>query len=264
MQHAVGHVHGELLVDHRHLDQALGQEGQRAAGVRENPLDVRKLDRRAAEHDIDDGARGVGAKLHHGRRGVGQQAAAAIGHGRVGVDDSLAPVELGENRRERRMAQPFITVAGEQADAVGLERVQGVGDFFERRIGIVHRQHCKRTKAPLVLGHELGRIFIGFARKLARGGHIKGAHAGGGHRKDGGGDPRLVHVIYGLGQSPVEHGRLGDVARLIGVNQRRREEMVMGVDALGRKRRRRLAAAGAAGQYGRGTKGGGAAEKAAS
>ena len=55
---------------------------------------------------------------------------AAVGRRRVHVDDGLAAIELLHHRPERRVAQPHVAVAREQADAVGLQRVVGVGDLL--------------------------------------------------------------------------------------------------------------------------------------
>src|SRR5260370_26914452 len=54
----------------------------------------------------------------------------------MGVDHRLPPVELLPDRREGCISQVFVQVARHQADALRLERIQGVTDFLERSLGI--------------------------------------------------------------------------------------------------------------------------------
>ncbi len=41
-------------------------------------------------------------------------------------DHRLAPIELREHRVEHGVAEPVVTVAGEDADPVGVQHVEGV------------------------------------------------------------------------------------------------------------------------------------------
>src|SRR4029453_19231179 len=75
-------------------DETAGQERQRSTAVGEDPANVWKLHRRSAEHQMRDGARGIGRVLDRSRRDAGNEASAASGRGRVDIDDGLAPIEL--------------------------------------------------------------------------------------------------------------------------------------------------------------------------
>src|SRR5262249_51166905 len=117
-----------------HLDlEALGKGRQRAAAVGEDPVDVLVALGRAAEDQARDGAGGVGAELDRRFPDPLHQVYAAIGAGRMGVDRGLAAVEFLPYRRELREAEPFVAVARHHADAIGLERVEGIGDLLEAR-----------------------------------------------------------------------------------------------------------------------------------
>jgi hypothetical protein len=69
------------------------------------------------------------------------QVHAAIGGGRMGVDRGLTAVEFLPYRCELRVAEPFVAVARHHADAVGLERVEGIRDLLEARVDVRQRQH---------------------------------------------------------------------------------------------------------------------------
>src|SRR5215218_2430801 len=86
----------------------------------------------------------------------------------VRVDHRLAAVELGIDRREGCVAEIFSVVAGQQADAVGLEGVEGVFDFPEAAVGIERRNRREQAEAARVIAHELGAILVDLAAQLAR------------------------------------------------------------------------------------------------
>ena len=135
--------------------------------VREDPADVRILLRRAAEHQMRDGARRVGRVFDRARRDAGHHVAAAVGRQRVHVDHGLAAVELGIDRREGRIAEIFAVVARQQADAVGLERVEGVFDFLQAAVGVRRRDRREQAEAAGMIAHELGAVFVDLAAELA-------------------------------------------------------------------------------------------------
>src|SRR5262245_49327299 len=91
-------------------DEAAGQERQRAAAMGEDPADVRKLHGGAAEHEVRDGARGIGRVFDRCRRDARNEAAAAIGRCRVDIDHGLAPIELLVDRGKRRIAEILVLV----------------------------------------------------------------------------------------------------------------------------------------------------------
>src|SRR5262245_64831847 len=79
------------------------------------------------------------------------QVHAAIGAGRMGVDRGPAAVELLPYRCELRVAEPFVAVACHHADAVGLERVEGIRDLLEASVDVRQRQHGEQAEAPRVI-----------------------------------------------------------------------------------------------------------------
>jgi hypothetical protein len=50
----------------------------------------------------------------------------------MGVDHCFATIQFFEQRRERRIAQPRVAVAGEHTDTIGFQRLEGVGDLLRR------------------------------------------------------------------------------------------------------------------------------------
>src|SRR5262249_17623686 len=144
-QRTVGQVW--LLALLGEADETAGQERQRAATVGEDPTNVRKPRGGAAEHDVRDGARGVGRVFARCRRDAWNEAAAAIGRGRVDIDHGLAPIELLVDRGKRRIAEILVLVTGQQADAVGVERVEGVLDLLEAALRVRRRDDGKKTEA---------------------------------------------------------------------------------------------------------------------
>src|SRR5262249_31754617 len=123
-QRAIGEIRWFAL--RGQADETAGQEWQRTAAVGEDPANIRKLHCRSAEHDVRDGTRGIGGVFDRPRRDARNEAAAASRRGRVDVNDGLATVDLFINRGKRRIAEIFVLVAGQQTDAVRLERVQRV------------------------------------------------------------------------------------------------------------------------------------------
>ena len=175
-------------------DKALDQERHRPAGVGKNPADVAKFLRVATEDDIGDGARGVGAELDHDRRLGLDQIDAAIGRGRMGIDDGLAPVELFHHRQKRGIAEPFVAVARHQADTVGLQRIERIGDLLQAAVGIGQRNHRKTSEPAGMIRRELRRVIVALARQFScglAGGEIERRR---GHREDRGCHARFVHI----------------------------------------------------------------------
>src|ERR1051326_5832639 len=76
------------------LDEARREERQRAAGVREDPADVRILLRRAAENQMRDGARAVSRIFDRARWNAWHYVAAAVRRQRMHIDHRLAAVEF--------------------------------------------------------------------------------------------------------------------------------------------------------------------------
>ena len=143
------------------------------------------------------------------------------------VDHGLAAVELGIDRRERCVAEILAVVACQQADAVGLERVEGVFDFLQAAVGVRRRDRREQAEAAGMIAHELGAVFVDLAAELA--GFLVVAPPGAGldlrqHRRA---DAALVHVVERHLHRPFRRAGLVLAERLAML---RRQEMVMDVD----------------------------------
>src|SRR5262249_6899636 len=139
-------------------DETAGQERQRTAAVGEDPANIRKLYCRSAEHDVRDGTRGIGGVFDRPRRDARNEAAAASRRGRVDVNDGLATVELFINRGKRRIAEIFVLIAGQQADPIRLERVQGVFDLLEASLHVEWGDDGEQAEPAGVISYELSGI----------------------------------------------------------------------------------------------------------
>jgi hypothetical protein len=87
----------------------------------------------------------------------------------MGIDQRLAPIEFCHHRQKQGGAEPFVAVARHQADAVGLERVERIGDLLQAAVDIGQRHRCETAEASGMVRQQLGRIFVALARKLAGG-----------------------------------------------------------------------------------------------
>src|SRR5579864_3189715 len=97
-----------------------------------NEAHIRELRRRTAYQKALCRACGVEVVLDHtGDRQTRYEITAAARCRRVKEHYRLTPVEFFEDRRESLIARPLIQVTGPQSNAVGLERVEGVGDLAQ-------------------------------------------------------------------------------------------------------------------------------------
>ena len=194
------------------------------------PLNRRKVDR----------ARRVGDEFDRGRPDARQDAAAAVRRGRVHVDQRLAPVEFGIDRIERRVAEILVAVAREQADAVGLERVEGVFDFLQAAVGVGRRDGGEQAEAAGVVGHHPRAVFVALAPEPARQRHVVGEPGARLHQRDDRGrDSALVHVVERHLRRPSRRTAAAAPDRHhVGVE--RRDVVVVDVDPGPGRRRLRL------------------------
>ena len=197
--------------------------------------------RGAGEQEPRDGARGVGAVFDHRLVDAGDQAAAAERRLRMGEHQRLAAVQFLHHRLEGGIAQPFVAIAGEQHDAVGLERVEAVFELAQAGFDVGQRQRREHAEAAGMVGGELRRIVVALARDAAALRVVADPDAGRGDRGDRGGDAGLVHVGERLLRRPGDGRRLQQRAHLLDVFRRR--DVMMDVDAmrLGGARGRRAA-----------------------
>ena len=194
----------------------------------------------AVDDQARDGARRIERKLDGLRNHSRQHTAAARRHGRMNVNDGLAPIEFGKDRRERRIAEIFAVVGAHQADAVGLERVEGVFDFLEAAVGIGQRDRREQSVAAGKSLDLLGGIIAPHPRRAACLLGVAEPHAGRRLRHDGGRNAVRVHDFEGLTRRPRHHlvRRYGAVseadALMLFFHVLRRQEVMVDVDAFGR------------------------------
>lgn len=146
-QGPVGHRRFHFGIQYRISDKALDQERHCSAGVGKYPTDVPKFLRVAAEDDVCDGTGGIRTVLNHDRLLRLDQIDAAIGRGRMGVDNRLAPIEFFHDGQKQRISEPLVTVTRHEADPVGLERVERIGDLLQASLDVRERNHCKASEA---------------------------------------------------------------------------------------------------------------------
>ncbi len=66
-----------------------------------------------------------------------------------------------------RVAEPLVAVTALQADAVGLQRVEGVFDLFQGRVDVEHRQRREQAEAARMVAHHAGRVLVAGAGQPA-------------------------------------------------------------------------------------------------
>ena len=115
----------------------------------------------------------------------------------------------------------LVLVGREHADAIGLERVEGVLDFTQAAIDVRQRQRREHAESSRMIPHQLRRILIALSRKPPR--HIRVSEPQARRRNRGERRRRagLVHVVESPGHGPAVGGidrnvvffRNGDVLR---------------------------------------------------
>ena len=151
--------------------------------------------RRAAEHQVRDGARAVGRVFDRAGRNAGHGVVAAVRRQRMHVDHCLAAVELLVDRRERGIAEILAVIAREHSQAVALQRVEGVFDFLEAALDVERRDGREQAEAARMLLHELRAVFVDGAAQRARLRRVAIPGAGLDLRQHGGRDSALVHLF---------------------------------------------------------------------
>ena len=110
------------------------------------------------------------------------------------VEDGASTIELLEYRSERGVARPLVAVVRHQADAVGLEDVEGVGDFAQAPLGIGQRQRGEKAEPHWMITDELCGVFVAAARDTTRGLHVAEPDARVGNRHHRRIDALLIHL----------------------------------------------------------------------
>jgi hypothetical protein len=84
------------------------------------------------------------------------------------IDHSLAPVQFLKHRRKAGIAGIFAVVIREQADAVGLQLVERVGDLAQAALDIRERQACEQPEAAGMLLPHLRGVIVALSRQAPR------------------------------------------------------------------------------------------------
>jgi hypothetical protein len=69
----------------------------------------------------------------------------------MGVHHHLAPVQFIEDRAKNRIPQPVVVIARQEADTIGLERVQRVFYFLQAVLDEGKRQQREQAEMALVI-----------------------------------------------------------------------------------------------------------------
>ena len=168
-----------------------------------------------------------------GRRGHSlHQVHAAIGVGRMGVDGGVAAVELLPDRIEERVTKPLVAVVRQHADAVDVERVEGVADLLQRLVDMRKRQRREDAEPSRMIGHHLLTVLVRVARDLDRDRLADRNDLRRGRRKQGRCDPALVHILQRFLNRPVRQRRIGAPDDVHRAEPDRGRDMMMHVDAV--------------------------------
>ena len=120
------------------------------------------------------------------------------------VDHGLASIELVHHRRKCRVAEPFVGIARDQADAVGAQHVEGEFDLAQAAVDVGERQGGEHSEATAMIGGEAGRIFIAASRKPAGGLIVAEPHARVTDRGDRRRDAGAIHILDRARGRPVD------------------------------------------------------------
>ena len=237
VHHAVRHPRVQLGPVLGEADQPVGDHGERAAAVGEDPLDVGAAVERAAEQQAHDRAGGVERKFDRRRRDVGNDIERKARRGRMEIHHGLAPVELVEHLLEGVVAGILVHVVRRQRDAVGVERIEGIFDLAQAALDVRQRQRGEMAEPAPVIPLHLRRGLVDLAGEGPRRGGVAQPGARRRHRQHRHRDAVLVHRLDGLARLPVLQpvvegvgGVLEHVAGLLDVD--RRIGMMVGVDAV--------------------------------
>ena len=76
------------------------------------------------------------------------------------VHDGVAPVEFFHSRSVGGIAEPRIVIAGEEPDTIGLQRVVGICDLFQRRIDVRKRHRREESEPGRIILHKLRGVLV--------------------------------------------------------------------------------------------------------
>src|SRR5262245_50681570 len=147
------------------------------------------------------------------------------------VDHRLARVEGLVDRREARIPEVLVLVAGEEAYSIGLERFESELDLVEAAFYIRRRDGGEQPVAPRMVLHEPRAILVESAVEASRLLDIVAIPGAGlDYGEDRSRDAAPVHLLERKRGRPRRRGRAGAApARHHGLDVERRDEVVMDV-----------------------------------
>src|ERR1700730_2140702 len=121
--------------------------------MRKDEANVRVAAERVAFQITDNAAGDIEIVFHDAVNHAGLKRATTTGRRGMRIDDGLAAVELFVYGREDRIAGPLIAVTRPQADAVGLERVEGIFDLAQTSVCVGQRDRRKMSETPGIISN---------------------------------------------------------------------------------------------------------------
>ena len=165
----------------------------------------------AVQHELDGGSSGVERVVDERAWDAGRRRKRWL----PGMDehDGVAAVELRPDWLERRLAEIFPRIVGEEDHPVGPQRVERVLEFPEGALGIGQRQRREVAETIGPLRDEIRRVFVHATRHPPSLALVPADDARRGQREDPGRDLLRVHEIdRAVGRPLRNHGARGIAA----------------------------------------------------
>src|SRR5262249_2371792 len=100
------------------------------------------------------------------------------------INYSLTAIQFIEDCGERRIAKPFVLVAGQESYAVSPQRVERILDLAKTAVNVGNREQLEKSKTTLICSNQLrGSVLVHLACNFARFVHVAEPYAGSGLRK---------------------------------------------------------------------------------
>ena len=154
----------------------------------DDDADIGAALQRTGKDEIDDGARRVKHVFDNKRRRAQVRLRGRFAMRRMNKYDGVAPVELVKNRVEQRISQVSIIYAGKKADAIEVQDVERIGDFFQRTVDIRQGNQSKRSESRRMFQRHSCLEFVACAGYFAQSMHVLQNHS---RRQRGDGRPYL-------------------------------------------------------------------------
>src|SRR5208282_2820456 len=181
---------GETAAEHAYSPS---QERQSAARVRHDDAEFRTTHRRSAEYQVDHRPRAVECEFDHWPRISERALLPTYRRGGMNEDYCCPAVELIEDRIQPLVTEVHAVEVGQHDYAVELERIQRVGDLFQRTVNVRKRQAGEAAKAPAIVPNSArGKLVDGSSQKTGFC-VVAEVHSGRRYRQHPGRDSHSVH-----------------------------------------------------------------------